>query len=221
MSDFDRHANRYQAALDRSLAMSGDTSEYFVRYKAEYVDRLLGSGRRKILDFGCGIGLLSAAIADLRPDDCVHGFDVSRQSLDLVEAKLRARGVFTSDLEELQADYDMIVVANVMHHVPPASREQTIQDLASRLAPGGTLLIIEHNPLNPATRWVVAHCEFDDDAVLLWPGELGRYFAHAGLTRGRMDYVLFFPRFLSRLRSIEPKLRWCPFGAQYAISATR
>ena len=108
-----------------------------------------------------------------------------------------------------------------MHHIAPEQRRATIDDLVARLAYGGRLLVIEHNPLNPLTRWVVAHCEFDDDAVLLWPREVREYFSAADLHEPRRDYMLFFPKWFSALRGLERSLRWLPLGAQYAFSACR
>lgn len=221
VAEFDQFASNYKAVLDRSVALGGESSEYFTQYKAAYIDRLLGSAPVKVLDFGCGVGALSAALAQLRPRDELHGYDVSAASLEQIAPDLRARGVFTDDLDQLHRDYGLIVLSNVMHHISPSARQATLDDLAARLAPGGRLLIIEHNPFNPLTRWVVAHCEFDDDAVLLWPREVARYFAAAKLQPARCDYMLFFPKLFSALRGLENSLRWCPLGAQYAFSASR
>lgn len=222
MAEFDQYAANYKHALDRSLALAGESSEYFTDYKAAYIERLLaGHGSAQVLDFGCGVGALSAALARRRPDDRIDGYDVSSASLERVEPALRAHGLFTDKLEDLRRDYDLIVLSNVMHHIPVMARQATIDDLAVRLAPGGRLLVIEHNPLNPLTRWIVAHCEFDGDAVLLRPREVKAYFAHAGLSAPRRDYILFFPKVLAALRGLEKSLRWCPAGAQYALLATR
>ena len=221
VAEFDQFASNYKSVLDRSVALGGEASEYFTAYKAAYIDRLLGEAPAKILDFGCGVGALSAELAQRRPQDAIHGYDVSALSLDQVAPALRERGVFTDRLDELHRDYGLIVLSNVMHHIPVDARPATIMDLAARLAVGGRLLVIEHNPFNPLTRWVVAHCEFDDDAVLLWPRETGAYLAAAGLRDPRRDYMLFFPKALSALRRFEASLRWCPLGAQYAFSACR
>jgi 2-polyprenyl-3-methyl-5-hydroxy-6-metoxy-1,4-benzoquinol methylase len=222
VAEFDQFASNYKAVLDRSVALAGESSEYFTAYKAAYIERLLGtSARTKILDFGCGVGALSAELARHRPGDEIHGYDVSTESLDQVEAALRDRGTFTAKLDELHRDYDLIVVANVMHHIPVAVRQATINDLAARLAANGRLLVIEHNPLNPLTRWVVAHCDFDDDAVLLWPRETRKYLLQAGLVAPNRDYLVFFPKALSALRRLETFLAWCPAGAQYALAARR
>ena len=221
MAEFDQFASNYKSVLDRCVALGGESSEYFTEYKAAYIDRLLGAAPTKILDFGCGVGALSAALALHRPQDAIHGYDVSAPSLDQVAPVLRERGLFTDRLDELHRDYGLIVLSNVMHHISVDLRHGTIIDLAARLTAGGRLLVIEHNPLNPLTRWIVAHCEFDDDAVLLWPGEVRRYFSAAQLSRPRRDYMLFFPKAFSALRGLETSLRWCPLGAQYAFSACR
>jgi 2-polyprenyl-3-methyl-5-hydroxy-6-metoxy-1,4-benzoquinol methylase len=221
VAEFDQFASNYKSVLDRCVALGGESSEYFTEYKAAYIDRILGAAPAKILDFGCGVGTLSAALARHRPQDAIHGYDVSAASLDQVAPTLRERGVFTDRLDELHRDYGLIVLSNVMHHIPVDARHDTIMDLAARLAVGGRLLVIEHNPLNPLTRWIVAHCEFDDDAVLLWPDEVRRYLAAAKLSQPRRDYMLFFPKALSALRGFEGSLRWCPLGAQYALSACR
>ena len=222
MAEFDQFASNYKTVLDRSIALAGESSEYFTEYKAAYIDRIIGAaGRTKILDFGCGVGTLSSALARRRPSDEIHGYDVSTESLNRVEPGLRGRGLFTSILDELHRDYDLIVLSNVMHHIPVSVRQATISDLADRLCARGRLLVIEHNPLNPLTRWVVAHCEFDDDAVLLWPGEVKRYLIVAGLSAPNRDYILFFPRALSAVRRFETLLARFPAGAQYALSAIR
>jgi 2-polyprenyl-3-methyl-5-hydroxy-6-metoxy-1,4-benzoquinol methylase len=222
VAEFDQFASNYKSVLDRSVALAGESFEYFTLYKAAYLDRLLGDRRNsKILDFGCGIGALSSALARMRPQDRIHGFDVSEQSLDRVDADLRRRGLFTSNPDDLHRDYDMILLSNVMHHIPVHARGATVNDLAARLASGGRLVVFEHNPLNPLTRWVVAHCEFDDDAQLLWPREVRRYLLDAKLVAPRRNYLVFFPKALSLLRGLEQTLGWCPAGAQYALTASK
>jgi 2-polyprenyl-3-methyl-5-hydroxy-6-metoxy-1,4-benzoquinol methylase len=220
--EFDKFADSYRSQLDKSVELAGESSSYFVEYKAAYIARTLGTDTpTKILDFGCGVGILSIALAEHRPKDVLHGYDVSAESLDRIPANVRQRGRFTSQLDELDRDYDLIVISNVLHHIAPEKRQATISDLSTRLSPRGRILVIEHNPLNPMTRWVVAHCPFDDDAILLPPREVKQYCAAAGLLSTRRDYIVFFPKSLSGLRGLEPKLGWLPAGAQYALTAWR
>ena len=63
---------------------------------------------------------------------------------------------------------------DVLHHVRPSDRADLVGELATRLAPGGRLVVFEHNPLNPVTVNAVQACAFDADAVLLFPWEVTR-----------------------------------------------
>lgn len=205
------------------MGLAGETSDYFADYKARYVAAALGAyeSQPKILDFGCGIGLLSAALKKGLPSAIQHGYDVSAASIDNIETTLAQSGRFTSDLARLDNDYDAIVMAAVVHHVPIAERGDIFRDLSGRLATNGKLLVFEHNPLNPVTRWVVNQCEFDRDAVLVTPREVIDRLRDAGLTFIRREYIVFFPRVLSGCRPLERFLGWCPMGAQYVVTAVK
>lgn len=219
---FDRFAGDYKQVLDRSVSVSGEDSSYFAEYKARYLQRLLSpefSG--KTLDFGCGIGLLSGFLKKYLPTIQLDGFDVSQDSIRNVDGRLLAQGIFTSDSSQLAGDYRLIVVANVMHHIPPDQRQDVIRELADRLGSGGTLVIFEHNPANPVTQWIVEHCPFDDDAVLVAPAEIRGYVNNAKLTVKRRDYIVFLPHFLAWLRPLESWFSWLPLGAQYAMLAEK
>jgi SAM-dependent methyltransferase len=161
--------------------------------------------------------VLSRFLKTHLPAANVDGFDLAAASIENVPPELRNQGCFSSDLAGLRRDYELAVIANVLHHVVPRDRQAVIAEIAGRLVPGGRVVIFEHNPLNPLTQWSVKHCRFDDDAILLHPPEAGRYLAGAGLKKLRRDYVVFFPKFLSWLRPSEPMLAWFPAGAQYAL----
>ncbi|MBM4133667.1 MAG: methyltransferase [Nitrospira sp.] len=221
MSEFDRFALSYKEVLDQDLTISGETSEYFAEYKARFMVReAVGPGfSGKVLDYGCGVGLLSEILNKHLPACTLHGFDVSSESIGKIGAGLRARGLFTAKDQDLDDDYDAIIVSNVMHHICPEDRQATICRLRSRLAPAGKLVMFEHNPLNPCTRWVVRHSPLDKEAILLPRGEALAYLRDAGLRVTRRAYIVFFPRPLAWLRALEPWLAWLPAGAQYALVA--
>jgi 2-polyprenyl-3-methyl-5-hydroxy-6-metoxy-1,4-benzoquinol methylase len=221
MAEFDQFANEYKRILDQSTAIAGESSEYFTNYKADFVARLLARRPAKVLDFGCGVGTLSSALSQRLRESVIDGYDVSKDSLAQVEPALRQKGLFTSDLAELGSDYSLIVISNVMHHIPVNERQETIKRLSGCLAPSGEILVFEHNPINPLTRLVVSRCVFDENAVLLPPREVKKYFRAAGLDVVRRDYIVFFPKPLAILRPMEPMLGWCPAGAQYALRGAR
>jgi hypothetical protein len=68
----------------------------------------------------------------------------------------------------------------VLHHVPPTQWVGFLCEMRRVVRPDGLVCLIEHDPLNPLTKLVVARCEFDRDAVLLRAGR-ARALADTGL----------------------------------------
>lgn len=221
MAEFDAFAATYEQSLDASIGITGESFNYFAQYKAAYIARSVSpSGPARILDYGCGVGLLSRHLHALMPEKQVDGFDPSEESILRIDPGLRLQGSFTSELCLIGQGYDVIVLANVLHHVRPENRRELVQRLTARLRSGGKVVVFEHNPVNPLTRRAVSQCVFDGDAILLPERETRGYFRDRGF-RLRRDYIVFFPRFLSWLRPIERFLAWCPLGAQYVVTATK
>jgi SAM-dependent methyltransferase len=213
MTDFDEHARSYEAVHAGNLAPSGEAPAYFASYKQRVVERILGPRHsRPVLDYGCGIGMLTALLARSFP--AVDGYDPSRESLELARARVPAARFFDRADALPSAHYGGVVLANVLHHVAPEERPRLLRGVTSLLAPGGTLVVFEHNRLNPVTRRVVSACPFDDGAHLLHPGEVKRLVRGSGLAGVHLDYIVFFPRALRVLRPLEPWLARLPLGAQ-------
>jgi hypothetical protein len=80
------------------------------------------------------------------------------------------------------------------------------------------MVIFEHNPLNPLTKWAVSQCPFDEGVQLLPSSEV-RALCSTEFQSVQTDYIVFFPRWLKWLRAFERFLRWCPAGAQHATVA--
>lgn len=221
MAEFDAFAATYEQSLDASIGITGESFDYFAAYKAAYIARNVApAGPARILDYGCGVGLLSKHLHQLMPEKRIDGFDPSEESILRIAPELRLHGNFTSELDLIRDQYDVIILANVLHHVRPDDRRELIRSVVARLRRGGKLVIFEHNPLNPLTRRAVSQCVFDGDAILLPQRETRDYFP-AQEFQVQRDYIVFFPRLLRWLRPLEPLLAWCPLGAQYAAVATK
>jgi ubiquinone/menaquinone biosynthesis C-methylase UbiE len=214
-AEFDRVADAYDAQHRASIRASGEDPEYFSRYKADCLKRAKAQGAA--LDFGCGIGNVTRHLAEVFGE--VSGYDPSEKSLQLAR-KSCPQMRFSSNLNDFrQASFKSIVLANVLHHVPPTERDAVLGSLKPLLAPGGRLFVFEHNPLNPLTRRAVRDCEFDQDAVLLRRAEVTSRLTRAGFSALESQYIVFFPRALAPMRPLEPRLSWLPLGAQYMVSA--
>jgi len=218
-AEFDAFAGSYADMHAKSVKASGEDPEYFAIYKQKVLERVLGAAPGPVLDFGCGIGNLTHLL--VRSFTEVHGFDPSKKSVDV--ARTRApEATFYDDKAALpKATFGAVVLANVLHHVPRAARAALVKELGALLTKGGKIVIFEHNPLNPVTVKAVRDCPFDEGVELLYPWEVERLLDGAGLTGRKLDYIVFFPRVLAKLRPLEPHLRGLPLGAQVCAWAER
>jgi SAM-dependent methyltransferase len=216
---FDEYASRYDALRNQNITASGEGIEYFARYKLECLKRL-GVGRAApVLDYGCGIGNVTEML--VQAYDEVHGFDPSLESLKLARERAPAARFHTSTADIPKEHFGAVVLSGVLHHVPATEQADVLADAKRALRPGGRVVVFEHNPLNPLTQRAVRTCPFDDDAVLLSARTLRRSLERAGFGGVSLSYIVFFPKFLAFLRGLEPRLGWCPLGAQTLTVGTR
>jgi SAM-dependent methyltransferase len=228
---FDAYARDYQRLLDESVRISGYDPGYFDEYKIQEIcgflrPRGLDRGRLRFLDFGCGIGRSERPIRRQLPGAVVYAADPSRESIEMAKSSNKdLTNVFFSSMEDLQipfdGEFDVILVANVLHHIERGDHVPVLRQLKSRLSADGHIFIFEHNPFNPLTVRVVRACPFDEDAVLLSPVYTRRILTEAGFAWSTVRFTLFFPRILSFLRPLEKWLRKLPMGAQYYFVAGR
>jgi SAM-dependent methyltransferase len=224
---FDQHAATYRQEVERVLAFSGRDHSFFLAAK---VHHLLGLARSRCgdpgtltgLDLGCGTGQITRLLAP----HCrrLHGIDVTLAGLAVARHQVGTARLVAYDGHRMpfpDAAFDFAVAACVLHHVSVSARPALIAEVARVVRPGGMVAVYEHNPWNPLTRWVVARCAFDEDAVLLRCGILRRLLLEAGLERVEHAYILLSPWQGPTCRRAERALGWMPLGAQYCVAASR
>jgi len=220
-AEFDDHALRYLRDMENTVPGLLAEGDYFSRYKVEMVAARSAPGTHSILDFGCGIGLALEQLARYFPRADIWGYDVSEVSLE--HARLRTPSVrFASAIDDVPKEYfDVIFVANVFHHIPKDARLSAMRACAGLLKESGRIFIFEHNPYNPATRWVFERCPFDEGAEMLKRRETISLAELAGLRVVDRRYTLFFPKPLAMFRKLEPAISWLPLGAQYCVELAK
>ncbi len=224
--EFDSYARTYQATIEKSTSVFGQKHAFFVRDK---VERLLGAfsevGRLeelKVLDVGCGIGLGHDVIAQAVGE--LHGVDVSRESLDMAvrdNPNVSYKAYKGDRLPYEDGIFDCAYAICVLHHVPKQQWSAFMEEMVRVIRPGGQLVVIEHNPLNPATQWVVRTCDLDKDANLLSSWRLRRLFIDAGVCVPRVRYTLFTPFAPEFFRALDRGLSRIPLGAQYIVTGRK
>lgn len=241
-AEFDKFADEYLALHARNLALSGEDPDFFAHAKIAEIRRRWTAARwpepRRILDFGSGIGASLPHLARAFPGAALTALDVSERSLAISAARhgAVAERVLWSGEGQLplpQGAFDLVFTACVFHHIPADRHEAIFALLRAALASpgetdrggvqangrkvhgGGALAVFEHNPANPVTRYIVATCPFDENAVLIAPRTLTGRLRRAGFANVAVRFTGFFPRALAGLRPLEPALAWAPIGAQY------
>jgi 2-polyprenyl-3-methyl-5-hydroxy-6-metoxy-1,4-benzoquinol methylase len=97
----------------------------------------------RLLDVGCGTGLLDYSIAQRRPDLQIVGIDVDTRAVELA-ARYNRRPNLTFEptaLADVQGKFDCISFVDVMHHTQEDEGRALLRDASRLLSPGGRIFI--------------------------------------------------------------------------------
>jgi SAM-dependent methyltransferase len=221
-AEFDRFADQYLTDHANNLLVTGEDPAYFARYK---VVELRRHWTRRgfpepaaILDFGSGIGASLPHLAAAFPEADLTAFDISFRSLAIAERQFPriARFVHADSIAVFDlGSFDLVFTSCVFHHIDETQHVTLFRSIRHLLRSDGRFVAFEHNPANPVTRYMVATCPFDENAVLIPPRLLRARQRQAGFSRIETRYTGFFPKALAALRALEPRLHALPLGAQY------
>ncbi len=224
---FDDYVDSYEKEIQSSIGFIGQDHNFFIKVKANRIIEIAGKnfsdlGELKILDIGCGIGLIDKLLAPYFQN--LYGVDVEDGVVS--HAKAYNPGVryelYNGSILPFEGGVmDIVFAINVMHHVPPEKWMSFVDEMYRILKPGGMAIVFEHNPLNPLTRLAVDKCEFDRDAVLLHKNKLKKLYISCGFRAINSNYILFFPFRHAIFRSIEKIFEWLPLGAQFYITGKK
>ncbi len=178
------------------------------RFLAEQVK--LHDGAR-VLDVGCGTGLLTVRIAHAHPALQVTGIDASRPMIKVANRKRSSdnchfQQALGEDLPFQDAHFDLVSSALFFHHVDRELKQQTLQEIRRVLKPGGELLIADmdrpYTPLGWAMSWTAwkllrqPEIKENMDGILrieieragfLKISELGRFSGYISVLHARRD----------------------------------
>jgi SAM-dependent methyltransferase len=222
--EFDRYLEAYSKEIDDAIGVFGKKQGFFVKHKAEILLPAFASvdknvSKLKVLDVGCGNGMLHPLISEAVGE--LHGADVSGRSIELAREQnpnVRYKTYDGRVLPYRDGSFDCAFAICVLHHVPVAQWAAFLEDMRRVVKPGGLVLLIEHNPLNPATQWVVKTCKFDANANLVKSWTLRRLLQSVGIEQLSAKYVLFTPFDAPAFRLLDRLLFAVPLGAQYVVS---
>ncbi len=121
------------------------------RYRRESIHLLALQGSERVLDVGCGTGVLTRQIAKELDGDaaCVVGLDAAPKMIEVARRKAEGLSHIQFDVgvsESLtydEASFDCAVSTFFFHHVDAELKRKSLSELHRVLKPGGTLIIID------------------------------------------------------------------------------
>lgn len=159
-----------------------------------WIDEKTGLSGKRVLDVGCGGGILAEAMA--RRGARVKGIDLSDRALKVAELHL-LESKLAVDYEKIAAEalaarepgrYEVVTCMELLEHVPdPAS---TVRACAALAAPGAHLFFATINRNPKSYLFAIIGAEYvlrllpkgtHDYAKLIKPSELSQSCRHAGL----------------------------------------
>ena len=227
--EFDEFSASYEDLLQDPLRQrfSGGSSEFFHLRKRDLIreyfrTRKLDTKTLGYLDLGCGRGELISLLHD--DFGYAAGCDPSAGMMEA--GRLRSKGIETRLQDDplripfASGQFDFVTAVCVYHHVNPSDRAALTVEARRVLRPGGMFAIIEHNPYNPATQWIVRQTPVDANAVLLASREARQLVRDAGFRIEDQRYFLYLPEsFYKKVGRLESMLHKLPLGGQYAVFA--
>ncbi len=174
--------------------------------RLEYVNRIAPLKGKRVLDVGCGGGILSEGMAQHGAEVC--GIDMGKAPLDVARLHLLESGldidyrqISVEQLaEEQPGEYDLITCMEMLEHVPdPAS---VIQACAELVKPGGQLFFSTLNRNPKSYLFAIIGAEYilrllpkgtHDFNKFIRPSELDSWLRQAGLTSNDITGLIYNP----------------------------
>ncbi len=224
-NEFDQYATGYRDIINKYASASGESFEFYIDLRIRLLARQLtdagAPSPRRILDFGCGIGVTEVHLRRRFPDAEIVGIDASPESVRAAEG-LGLEGVRFAVSHDGspppdEAPFDLVYSNGTFHHIDHALHPATLRRLRRATRDRGHLFVFENNPFNPVMRYAMFRSPIDRDARPLRPGYLARVVREAGFDAKAPQFYAFFPAGLRALRPAEEWLRSTPLGAQYFV----
>ena len=199
----EHHHNADPVELDKFSALASrwwdPTAEFKTLHdinplRLAYVERFAPLEGSRVLDVGCGGGVLSEALA--AAGATVTGIDLSQASLDVARLHALESGLdldyrhtaVEALAEEQPGTYDVVTCMELLEHVPDP--ESTIAACARLLKPAGHLFLSTLNRNSKSYLFAVVGAEYvlgmlprgtHDYARFIRPSELDAWVREAGL----------------------------------------
>ena len=171
-----------------------------------YIDEIAGLKGKRVLDVGCGGGILSESMAAAGAD--VTGIDMGEAPLQVARLHLLESGLEVNYeripverlAEEQPGSYDIVTCMEMLEHVPDPS--SVVRACAQLTKPDGNLFFSTLNRNPKSYIFAIIGAEYllrllpkgtHDYSKFIRPSELDRWVREAGLSTSDMTGIVYNP----------------------------
>jgi 2-polyprenyl-3-methyl-5-hydroxy-6-metoxy-1,4-benzoquinol methylase len=135
-------------------------------YRAIFVDIdayacLIGDwvpGARCILEVGCGEGAVTEQLAQVYPDADILAIDITPRVGRLFRGRLDRVTFVETTVQQVAAEqpgaFDLVILSDVLHHVPLPIRRELLAAVRATIAPGGSLIFKDWERTAAPIHWL-------------------------------------------------------------------
>lgn len=106
-------------------------------------------GKVRVLEIGCGFGLFGCYFGARNPRIQYHGIDLSEGRIAMARQAAKRLNLQNVSFEagdacgnlDLQDQYDVVIMMDLMHHLPDSGKHHLLSTVIPRLKPDGRLII--------------------------------------------------------------------------------
>jgi SAM-dependent methyltransferase len=103
--------------------------------------------RGRVLDFGCGYGMLSNFLALKSPDRRVLGIDLNRERIEVAKRSSKGHPEVSFQLGDVRdfqgTPFDAVVMTDVLHHISDDKVRELLRIIRSCLSDNGILVVLD------------------------------------------------------------------------------
>jgi ubiquinone/menaquinone biosynthesis C-methylase UbiE len=192
------------------LARLGMRSAGFSR---DLIARMALRPGMRVLDLGCGTGMLAMDVKRSHPDVVVFGLDIDPAVLIRATDRATRAGVAINwdlgpayQLPYADTSFDRVVSRLVIHHLTPADKQRTFREVYRVLRPGGELHVLDFgSPYSRYTRLAAVVMRRLEQTADHFDGRLPNMLRQGGFTDlSEMSRFTFLLGPLVSLRATRP-----------------
>ena len=146
---FGRHEHRV-AALYRAIFVDIDA---YARQIGDWVP-----GARRILEVGCGEGAVTEQLARVYPDADILAIDITPRVGRLYRGRRERVAFAQTTVQQVAAErpggFDLVILSDVLHHVPATMRRELLAAVRASVAPGGSLIFKDWERTAAPIHWL-------------------------------------------------------------------